>query len=60
MEPPLMVENVKMESSKCTILIVDDEELIRSLYYYVTLKMKNQYFQLLLFSSEIEWRLKSQ
>ena len=26
-----MVENVKMESSKCTILIVDDEELIRSL-----------------------------
>jgi CheY-like chemotaxis protein len=31
MEPPLMVENVKMESSKCTILIVDDEELIRSL-----------------------------
>jgi hypothetical protein len=49
-----------MESSKCTILIVDDEELIRSLYYYVTLKMKNQYFQLLLFSSEIEWRLKSQ
>src|SRR4030043_814554 len=31
MEPPLMVENVKRESLKYTILVVDDEELIRSL-----------------------------
>jgi CheY-like chemotaxis protein len=31
MEPPLMVENVKRESSKYTILVVDDEESIRSL-----------------------------
>jgi CheY-like chemotaxis protein len=31
MEPPLMVENLRKESSQYTILIVDDEELIRSL-----------------------------
>jgi CheY-like chemotaxis protein len=31
MEHPFMVENVKRESLKYTILVVDDEELIRSL-----------------------------
>jgi CheY-like chemotaxis protein len=31
MEHPLMAENQRMESSKYTILVVDDEELIRNL-----------------------------
>jgi CheY-like chemotaxis protein len=31
MERPLRVENLRMESSKYTILVVDDEELIRNL-----------------------------
>jgi len=31
MERPLIAENLRMESSKYTILVVDDEELIRKL-----------------------------
>ena len=31
MEDPLMVEKMRMESSKYTILVVDDEELLRNL-----------------------------